>query len=1136
MSHHCTKSINDKLLFFVNGKRVSDAHYRSHYNVNVSECLTKEQRKNILKQSITNYQNLKRDHAKILSSCKEKLGKCNKRVSDLEASLLKSAETFTKTCEKDKQALEQTIRALRATQNDDRKYDEELEKLRGKLRTTQSAFDDEKKSLISKLRSFETERQTFEKSIRDATNRSAECDKKYAQVLSDKNAIEQDRNELRIEIEKLSRSIQGLTNEIRQKTLEMEELMRKPKTIAEDKSLKQTIQVNQSVIAELTNERDALAQDRNNKQTQIQALSDDLSALRQQSSTERETLLREIEDAKQRLAENDRQRQALNQELETIRAENRLLSSEHETLGQELAEIERSRTQMKIDYGALSREMDQVKHHLAENDADNKALRQQLASRDGNLVEMREELKNILVERDTLRQELSEIKRLMEQKDNAYQTLSQEMERIKEERDQCREQLMYTKYELQETNESLTKISNINAEQLSKISAITTDLKNMTAERDSEKIEHIKTQEAFTKHQYEYAELTRRLTRELDECDKARQTLIDDQTSSRTKIDEYKKGIEVYKQAIDDLTTKVSRCASDCDSRIEALNADFGQKERASNEKILELTDRIKALDKELSKEQIARRDLKQFLGDEQIAHRQTNETFSKYKNNAEALLRKTQDKLDDCNRKCEETTQALKDAFAKDLSANDTKKFTETRKALESQNRALVDQVNQMNNLCDKVKADLKLEFEQKIEAEKSLFSQKVDELREKEKEELENSHRTRLDQIRREFDQANAEKDAKLAATEQKFVDIDRVNKEITKLLDAERANSLNLRSTNSNLAGQIDQLIKSQEYKQGMAMMNTERDNAEKIRSEKEQEDRRRQAWNQKHDERQTAKSQAAKAKEDARKAKEVSAKEGRVERGNIIRQQRLETLKSTLEANKATLTRIQSEMEEKRSTERELKRVIRNVEIVALRKSQMLVRLFAAAQDAETDGVRVTEVVSQLTDEFKQKINSEGHDEDVRMEILKALDEAAMTINIINHNQDIENVKKDLREFTKRNNEKTKEATQKHNNNLLELKQTESDIAKYRDMIKEAQLDVDNAQGALDSFKREHNFAFRSKRSASTKNRIRRSPSPKKKNRRSPSSKNRKPSRHSPSPKKKNHKRRSPSPKNRKPSRR
>jgi len=838
MSHHCTKSSNDKLLFFVNGKRVSEDHYRSHYDVNDRDCLTKEQRKNMLKQSISNYQNLQRDHSRLLSSCEEKLGRCNKRVTELEASLLKSAETLTKRCEKDKQALEKTIQALRASQNsnDDRKYDNELEKLRVKLLDTQSEFEKEKRSFSSKLDAFNAERQTFDQSIRDVQIRSAELDKKCE---GEKNAIIQERDEI----------------------------LQQLKQMSEDRDKKDASQ------------RDALESERND-------------------------------------------------------------------------------------------------------------LRQQLS--------------------------------------------------------------------------------------------------NLTREQENLASKNIKTVETLSK---------------------ARDALLEEKTISETAIAQYKKAIEVYKQNIDDLSRQVADCKSGCVSQIEALNADFAQKERGFIETISTLKERVTALEQELSKERS-----------------ETNETFRKYKEDQETLFRKMQadfdQKLDDCNRTCEESKQTLREGFRKDLSERDTE-FTETREALKSQNQKLLQEVDAVNAQIEKTTSDFELqksEFTQKLAAEKSRYDKNLSELKDmrdnleisksthsNEKARLEETHRDAVSQIRAEFERAESERarlNAKLTETEQKLENISLTNQQIQKLLDDEKVKT-------SDLVARIDVLLNSQEYKEGAAMKK-DRDDKERLELER---------------------------LEQLNREKLEKLEKERVDRLAQREKERVEKLEKDRQAQEEKLEKDRQAQDEKEEKERkrletQQKRQIDNDKKLATLKSHLTPAIELTKKQRELSTLESAEkkLEGKITD-LESSIQSKKSMHTKCFDILTSsqpLPQKVSKLKTLGFTLDpttqISNEKISIAidRFVASKNKQAENAVDEHNKKIKELETTRKEIEKARVFLDNAKL----AQDAYDvqedhNSKQDYSFGFRSKRSTKTKNRTKRSPSPTNKLSKNRSPKKTKPSKkRSPSPKKKN----------------
>jgi len=100
--HHCTKSTNDKLSFYENGKRVKAEYYLSKYpDTNTDrDCQTVAERlKRLADLKDQVYRN--KDDERI-GQCQTQLDECNERVRQLESQL----QEFQQQCQTERQLLE----------------------------------------------------------------------------------------------------------------------------------------------------------------------------------------------------------------------------------------------------------------------------------------------------------------------------------------------------------------------------------------------------------------------------------------------------------------------------------------------------------------------------------------------------------------------------------------------------------------------------------------------------------------------------------------------------------------------------------------------------------------------------------------------------------------------------------------------------------------------------------------------------------------------------------------------------------------------------------------------------------------------------------------------------------------------
>ena len=425
MSNYCTKSINNKLLFFVNGKRVSLKYYSSHYGVNEKECLTKEQRKNKLKEAISNYDKLNREHSNLLSICQQKLETCQKRLTEVENSVIESGSLISDICEKDKKKLQNTIDSLRNGEEEHLKAKEEL---RDYISSTNKSFDDAKKKLLSDIESLHKERNTLSTSISDLTKHKLDYEKKYEEVLSEKNVIGEERDSLKSSIVSLKQTLSKLRQE-------HDECMSNNSTIKDEI---------QSSIKKVEEQRDLAIKQlesiggENKRLSELETKNQEVLSEKNTISTERDSYLKKIQ-------EQDEKINNLVSEISNLRD---IMSSDEEVSNNTISSYSLKNSKLEYEVKKLMESIQRVQQTNSElgieSDKLKHMLQQERASCNISIRMLEAHVKKLARELDEEERESNILEEKLEEEKEKSIRLAKELEKQKLKYDQD----MYDLHEL----------------------------------------------------------------------------------------------------------------------------------------------------------------------------------------------------------------------------------------------------------------------------------------------------------------------------------------------------------------------------------------------------------------------------------------------------------------------------------------------------------------------------------------------------------------------------------------------------------------------------------------------------------------------------------------------------------------
>jgi chromosome segregation ATPase len=298
--NHCTKTTKDKLMFFENGKRIKESLYRAKYpDHDDSMCLTKQERKQKLRESIRNTSDIKTE----LKDCKDRLGRCNQRVTELEAELVARNNEFIARQNKLRIELSAEIDQLREDLRAGRDCTEELRQLREKMNEELRECKENLNSISNDLEKVQAERNRLGDELDGARQRGGDCDKRLSQITEERNSLEE-RNKNHASLKNLLDTCTNakdlLTDEKIQLTAELRRVTQIIENLNENdnkanRELTERSETLRAEILSLQNEIRAKESERKQLETHLESAAEGYNELSQRTNQERDTNRSSIE-------------------------------------------------------------------------------------------------------------------------------------------------------------------------------------------------------------------------------------------------------------------------------------------------------------------------------------------------------------------------------------------------------------------------------------------------------------------------------------------------------------------------------------------------------------------------------------------------------------------------------------------------------------------------------------------------------------------------------------------------------------------------------------------------------------------------------------------------------------------------
>ena len=375
MSHHCTRTSANKLMFFENGRRVREGEYRRRYpNHNDQECLTTQQRRQRIQAAIRSLSGVRGEQDRLITECQTRLGRCNQRVAELEAQLLEKNKEFIER-ERDVRAeMKSDIEDLQNQLRKGKDCSAEIAEITNRMTEELNVTRKEKDEINALLNASTSERERLSNQIGEITQREQNCNAQIEKTQAENVRLNQRHKD----------------NKISEKTLiDLREQEREKREKAEADLI--NLRAEHQKCNENLERVSRLLSDSQTYQTQLEALRQEHSALQER------TKQLEIENAS--LSSLPAQISVLNQETQVIREQMSNLAQQHlaELSGktQKFDELQRKYDELSVDLSRLKELEEKCQQNLISDREAHEILRSANSALQGEYDQISEELQNM---------------------------------------------------------------------------------------------------------------------------------------------------------------------------------------------------------------------------------------------------------------------------------------------------------------------------------------------------------------------------------------------------------------------------------------------------------------------------------------------------------------------------------------------------------------------------------------------------------------------------------------------------------------------------------------------------------------------------------------------------------------------
>ena len=389
MSHHCTRTTANKLMFFENGRRVREGEYRRRYPThNDQECLTTQQRRQRIQAAIRSLSGVRTEQNQLLTECHTRLGRCNQRVAELEAQLLEKNKEFIER-ERDVRAEMKTdIEDLQDKLRKGKDCSEEIAELTQRMKEDLSVARREKDEISQLLNATTSVRDRLSGQLGEMTQREQNCNERMQKTQQENEQERQKREKaeadlinLRAEHQKCNENLEKVSRLLSDSKKYQSQLEALRQEHSECKERTRQLETENASLSSLPEQLYVL-----NRETQV--IREQMANLVQQHSAELSGKTQQLSELQKKYDNLYVYYNYLKQLYNSLRSSNSELQGEYDQINEELQNMKSDLKRAPVESApALKASIQEVNNDRQELLGQIESLTTQIKEKDNRLIE-----------------------------------------------------------------------------------------------------------------------------------------------------------------------------------------------------------------------------------------------------------------------------------------------------------------------------------------------------------------------------------------------------------------------------------------------------------------------------------------------------------------------------------------------------------------------------------------------------------------------------------------------------------------------------------------------------------------------------------------------------------------------------
>lgn len=616
MSAHCTRTSNNRLMYYISGKRVTkNEFYQRFPNFKEENCQTKEQRQKSLVGVARKVSQIRDDQSALLEECKTQLKTCNLRVVELEQTVANNviliAEQQKNIQDECKKELEKLKSNLQKKSTDDMK--KKISQLRNQLTPQIATLKTENVALSEQIKHYADEQQERRDEIERLRQISNDCEKRHQEVVREL----ENRRMTQIEKERLNDELILLKQESNELKVNYEQLIAdcREQTSIKDRNLEVLRQDFEGRMQDFTQQYQSLQErlessnislgNSDQERRRLENLLDEMTKNKEILEKKYEVLTSEHAETLKLLREGEATISDLRQEIKRLR-------QEHGTdMKRQIDTFESKVSQLKSDHDLerqsirreLEKRLEEMISSMSSLNDENNKLGQENKNLSSLLQKVQTELDDLTSKNRDLIGEMrllensssksvSNLEKVLSEKDALLQKLEKDVERLtlllQTESDRFKaekEEIMSkAQTDIRQCNDELIEIKN----QLSMLTTQLDDEKSQNAQKSAqiqELMKELEDSRILSKKQFdELSQVNQELRNDLEDCKRNRSSLQNVRDDLEKQKDELQSTYEALSRQFDVTKQLLEQCGAEKEGLSEKEKECKGNLEKFLNE------------------------------------------------------------------------------------------------------------------------------------------------------------------------------------------------------------------------------------------------------------------------------------------------------------------------------------------------------------------------------------------------------------------------------------------------------------------------------------------------------------------------------------------------------------------------